>query len=85
MKRLAIVLLVLLVVIIGIPLGGMAAMAFCPECLPTDGQAGLGLCIALLLTITFLLPALGARTEAGSLRRRQLLLVAGLDRPPQRG
>lgn len=84
MKKLAILGLVVLILLAGMPLAmGMSAMHPCPECPATTVWSLTGLCAA-VLTFFALLIALASRSVTMVLAPvRPLLLVRRVDRPPR--
>lgn len=82
----AVIFLVLLLVVAGLPLAMMTMgdSATCPECDAAGGHPSLAMCAAILAVAAFCVSA----ARGGSLRTKvpsvtMLVLVTGLDRPPR--
>ncbi len=82
MKTAVVLLVVVLVLLTGIPLGMMQASG-CPQCHISDGAMGFGACAA-ILAVFLLLVAILERwvTSTGEAESSALVLLA-LERPPQ--
>lgn len=79
-----IVLLVLLVVFLGLPVGiGMTGMGACPECHLSSGSAGTSACLAVLSLFSLLLLSRSRAPRSRSAIPRLLLLPSTLERPPR--
>jgi hypothetical protein len=82
MKTALVVVVVLLVLVTGIPLGLMHASG-CPQCHLSDGAMRLGACAAILVVFLVLVGTLERRLISVGPPRRGLLIPLALERPPQ--
>ena len=77
-----IVLLVVLIVLLGTPLGmPMSGASMCPECTPAG--AGAAMCVALLASVVLLVQRRATRLLVDSSRRPILVTTDVLERPPR--
>jgi hypothetical protein len=84
MRSALIVLLILLVVLLGLPLGvGMTAPGFCPDCESHGPPCPAGVCSAVLILLALVAPGLAASLQLSTWHIRRLLLALSLDRPPR--
>ncbi len=85
MKALFVVGLVLLLLVVGLPLGmGMGDMGACPACSAPDAPLAMAMCVAILsLGGIFMMLAFSGRISSRHHRTPRFLVLATLDRPPQ--
>jgi hypothetical protein len=80
-RALAVVALVLVVLMTGLPLGMMAGS--CPACHLSDGPMSAGWCLAVLSLVVLLLPGMSRPLRRTRERMPLLLTVTGVERPPR--
>ena len=83
MKKLAIVLLIVLILLLLLPAGMGVALMGCPQCHTLGASSGIGLCLAVLVSLAILLLGLSESTPSRRPDPPLLLLVRALDRPPR--
>jgi hypothetical protein len=84
MKKVAIIGLVVLILLVGMPLAmGMGGMAPCPDCPATTSWSVIGLCAAVLSFFALLVLLASTNMTLLLTTVRAYLLVRRLDRPPR--
>jgi len=81
LRVLGIAVLILLIVLLGLPLG--MAMGSCPECDALGAHSLVGACLALLAVLLVLALPAGSSVISGRSTRARLIAVAALERPPR--
>jgi hypothetical protein len=83
-KQAAIVLLVLIVLLTGLPLAmSMNDMPLCPDCSSAGALTLFGMCAAIIALAGFAVALLAAYIRPTSVLMRLLLLVRPLEKPPR--
>lgn len=83
-KKAAVILLVVLVLVIGVPLAmGMSEMAPCPSCPGIDTPVAVAMCLAIVSLFILLVCSNSSRIASRQLVLRPWLLADPPERPPR--
>ncbi|MGH2690377.1 MAG: hypothetical protein ACRDKW_16450 [Actinomycetota bacterium] len=83
MRRVAVVVLLVLLVVVGLPVAAGHQMTWCPECPSGSALPAIALCLAVLVAGIVLVPVRVEWLPGRSHPRTRLLVPAMVDPPPR--
>jgi hypothetical protein len=83
MRRVAVAVLVVLLIVVALPVAAGHQMTWCPECLSASALPGITLCLAVLAAGIVLVPVRVEWLRGGSHPRLRLVVPALVDPPPR--